>query len=48
MISTVEYISRLADTFKIAGTDEYLSAVGLSVLPEFRGQGIGEKMLLAR
>lgn len=36
------------DAFEKLQTDEYLSAMGLFVLPGFRGEGIGEHLLKAR
>ncbi|XP_049771823.1 uncharacterized protein LOC126150272 [Schistocerca cancellata] len=36
------------DVFTRYGVDCYLTALGLSVDPEFRGQGVGEQLLRAR
>lgn len=37
-----------ADPFTLYSCDRYLSAIGLSVLPTFRGQGLGMELLRAR
>ncbi|XP_069669088.1 uncharacterized protein [Periplaneta americana] len=36
------------DVFKTYGVDEYMSALGLLVVPEFRGQGLSVELLKAR
>jgi ribosomal protein S18 acetylase RimI-like enzyme len=38
----------LVDVFKMYGVTEYLSATGLSVSKEYRGQNIGAEILRAR
>jgi GNAT superfamily N-acetyltransferase len=42
------YISQQFDAFRFYNVDEYLSAVGLSVQPDFRRRGIAGEILKAR
>lgn len=48
VLNSVLYLCHIKDPYSLFGIDSYLSAMGLSVLPEFRGQGIGEEILKAR
>lgn len=44
----VNYVTKYNDFFKHYPYDKYMSAMGLFVLPKFRGEGIGLEMLKAR
>ncbi|CAG2061144.1 unnamed protein product [Timema podura] len=44
----LDYIPKKFDSFKHYDVDHYLSAYGLCVLREFRGQGLGLEILKAR
>lgn len=44
----VEYVTKYNDAFEKLGLDRYLSAMGLFVLPEYRGEGLGLALLKAR
>nr|CAD7446021.1 unnamed protein product [Timema bartmani] len=44
----LDYIPKKFDSFEHYGVDRYLSAYGLCVLREFRGQGLGLEILKAR
>nr|XP_022919228.1 uncharacterized protein LOC111428056 isoform X1 [Onthophagus taurus] len=48
IISTITYVTKQVDAFETLKIDKYLSALGLFVLPEFRGEGIGLELLKAR
>lgn len=48
VLDSVLYLCGIKDPYEMLGINEYMNAMGLSVLPEFRGQGIGEALLLAR
>ncbi|GLV39248.1 hypothetical protein CBL_06298 [Carabus blaptoides fortunei] len=48
MLGAVLHLTHMKDPFEAFGINEYMSALGLSVLPEFRGQGIGDQLLNAR
>ncbi|XP_066593128.1 uncharacterized protein [Prorops nasuta] len=41
-------LAKEANLYEKFGCDKYLSALGLSVLPAFRGQALGEKLLAIR
>lgn len=41
-------LTKEVDVLEVFGVDKYLDSFGLSVLPSFRGQGLGEKMLRLR
>lgn len=45
---TVVYLCDHVDPYETLSLTEYLEALGLSVLPQFRGQGIGLELLNAR
>ncbi|KAJ8979504.1 hypothetical protein NQ317_015682 [Molorchus minor] len=48
IVGLLEYVYKLKDIFSEIKSDEYLSALGLYVLPEYRGEGIGTELLKAR
>ncbi|KAB0797320.1 hypothetical protein PPYR_08314 [Photinus pyralis] len=48
IFGTLVAAANKTDLYEFFGTDAFLSSLGLYVLPEFRGQGIGLEMLLAR
>ncbi|KAJ8918484.1 hypothetical protein NQ315_008181 [Exocentrus adspersus] len=48
VMSVVGYVANAKDVFKELNVEEYLTAYGLYVMPEFRGQGIGTELLKAR
>lgn len=48
IIRSAEYMFHLFDVFEHYKVDRYLSAVGLSVMPRYRGRGIALKLLEAR
>ena len=41
-------VSEKVDVLGIYGVDKYISALGLSVAPTFRGQKLGVRLLEAR
>lgn len=48
-MAAVDHITGLCpNLFELFGVETYLTALGLSVEPEFRGQGVGEAILRAR
>ncbi|XP_025834969.1 uncharacterized protein LOC108733652 [Agrilus planipennis] len=47
-VQTAEFLSKMKDPFDTLGVNEYLTAYGLLVLPEFRGQNLGLEILKAR
>ncbi|XP_067002741.2 uncharacterized protein [Anabrus simplex] len=48
VIAALEYICDNVDVFQRYGVNEYMTALGLSVQPAYRGQGIGIELLRAR
>ncbi|XP_067002725.2 uncharacterized protein [Anabrus simplex] len=48
VLAALEYISGKVDVFQRYGVNEYMTAMGLSVHPAYRGQGIGIELLRAR
>jgi GNAT superfamily N-acetyltransferase len=44
----IEYISNYVNMFEKYGVTEFLSAFGLYVHPDFRGQGLGTEILRTR
>ncbi|KAJ8929229.1 hypothetical protein NQ314_018108 [Rhamnusium bicolor] len=48
VILTAEHVYQMKDIYTELNTDQYLTALGLYVLPEFRGEGIGVEILKAR
>lgn len=48
VLGAVVKFSEEADVLKKYGVDKYLNAIGLSVDPAFRGQGLGEELLRTR
>lgn len=47
-MSVVDFCSKQFNVFEAYETDQYLTAYGLCVNPEFRGRGIATEMLKAR
>lgn len=45
---TTKYVSKQANLYERYGVQEYLSAMGLSVDPKYRGRGIATELLRAR
>lgn len=48
ILGALEYCIKQFNVFEAYKTDQYLSAYGLCVNPEFRGRGIATEMLKAR
>lgn len=48
VLDTVLYFSEKSNTYERYGVDEYLTAMGLSVMPKFRGRGLATEILRAR
>lgn len=44
----VDYVTKESDPHNKLGVDEFLSAMGLFVLPDYRGEGLGLELLKAR
>lgn len=42
------YVEHVKNPYVTLGCDKYLGAMGLYVIPEFRGEGIGLELLKAR
>jgi len=47
-IGPVKFLSNMKNAFQLLGVNEFLNGVGLYVLPQFRGQGLGLELLKAR
>ncbi|XP_018320459.1 uncharacterized protein LOC108733683 [Agrilus planipennis] len=48
IIGALNHVTNAKDPFETLKIDEYLTAMGLLVLPEFRGQNLGLQILKAR
>lgn len=48
ILQTLMFVKALVDPFKTLNITEYLDALGLYVLPEYRGDGLGFELLKAR
>ncbi|XP_014355278.2 uncharacterized protein LOC106708308 [Papilio machaon] len=48
LLKTLVSAENLVDVFEYYGVDKYLTSSGLTVLPEYRGQNIGAKIVAAR
>lgn len=48
VLETLMWVKAQVDPFKRFNITEYLDAMGLYVLPEYRGEGLGLELLKAR
>ncbi|KAI4465212.1 n-acetyltransferase-related [Holotrichia oblita] len=48
ILDTLTWMKKQVDAFKTLNITEYLDAMGLYVLPEYRGEGLGLEVLKAR
>lgn len=48
LFGAVDLVTRSVDIFSHFGVDQYLTAYGLVVVPEYRGMNIGKEILRAR
>ncbi|XP_063239450.1 uncharacterized protein LOC134540563 [Bacillus rossius redtenbacheri] len=48
IVGLLDRLDSMADPFQKYGVQEYMSAFGLSVAEEFKGQGLGQELLRAR
>lgn len=48
ILDTLVWMKKQVDAFETLNIKEYLDAMGLYVLPEYRGEGLGLEVLKAR